>query len=131
MTLEEKVKHWIELVDRDIVAAEIMLKNKQYLYAGFICQQAVEKILKGYFIKVRDEVHPHIHDLLKLVKLAELYEILIEEQKDFLEELNPLYIEARYNSYKKGIAETLTDESIKSIFERTKEFVLWTKEKML
>ena len=130
MTREEKVKYWIELVDDDIDSAEILAKNKKRLHAGFHCQQAVEKIIKCYFIKVKDEVHPHIHDLLKLVERAELLDKLSEEQKMLLRELNPLYIEARYDAYKMKIAETLTDEIIESILTRTKEFVLWTKEKM-
>jgi len=130
MTLEEKVNHWIELIDDDIDSAEILAKRKKKLHTGFHCQQAVEKVIKCYFIKVKDEVHPHIHDLLKLVERAELLEKLSEEQKMLLRELNPLYIEARYNSYKTKIAQTLTDECIESILTRTKEFVLWVKEKM-
>jgi len=131
MTLEEKVKHWIDLVDDDIISAEVLAEKSRNLHAGFHCQQAVEKILKGYFIKVRDEVHPHIHNLLKLVYLAELSDKLSEEQNLFLKELNPLYIEARYDSYKKEIAATLTDERVECILKRTKEFVQWIKEKML
>jgi len=131
MTLEEKVKHWIELADSDILSAEVLAEKKRNLHAGFHCQQAVEKIIKGYFIKIKNDVHPHIHNLLKLARLAELLDILSVEQIAFLEKLNPLYIEARYDSYKNEIAETLTDEVVKNILKQTKEFMLWIKEKML
>ena len=131
MTLDEKVNHWVCIADKDISVSELLIKNGHYLHAGFMCQQAVEKIIKGYFIKVKDEVHPHIHNLIKLVERADLFEKLSKEQIAFLDELNPLYIEARYDSYKNEIAETLTDERLESILKRTKEFVQWIKEKML
>ena len=130
MTQDEKVKHWIDLADSDVSAAETLMKNKHNLHAGFMCQQAVEKIIKGYFIKVRNEVHPHIHDLTKLVKLAELHDLLNDEQISFIKKLNPLYIEARYSEYKMRIAESLTDDIILKTLTQTKEFVLWTKEIM-
>ena len=130
MTQEEKVKHWIDLADNDLIAAQGMIRMKQNLYAGFICQQSVEKIIKGYFIKVKNEVHSHIHDLLKLMKLAELSEMLSDEQKVFLDELNPLYIEARYADYKRKMAQHMTDETTQRILTQTKEFVQWIKEKM-
>ena len=130
MTQEEKIKHWIRIADEDLVVAQGMLKMKHYLYAGFMCQQAVEKILKGYFTKIKDEVPPFIHDLLKIAKKSEIYELLSEEQILLLGDLEPFYIEARYNDYKMKIAKSLTKDITKSILERTKEFVLWTKEKM-
>jgi len=131
MTQEEKIKYWIDISTNDLKAAEIMLNNYQYLYAGFMCQQVVEKIIKGYFTKVKDNPPPHIHDLTKLAKQSGLNDLLSEEQKMFLKEVNPFNIEARYPEYKSKIAEYLTDETTASVFNRTKEFFEWTKEKIL
>jgi len=130
MTNEEKVQHWIKIADNDLVVAQGMIEMKQNLYVGFMCQQATEKLIKGYFIKMKNDVHPHIHDLLKLAERAELLEMLNEEQIALLAELNPMYMEARYVEYKMRILEYLTDEKTKSILEKTKEFVQWMKEKM-
>ena len=130
MTNDEKAKHWIELAESDILSAEVLAEKKLNLHAGFHCQQAVEKIMKGYFIKHKNEVHPHIHNLIKLAYIADLSDKLSDEQNFFLKELNPLYILTRYDSYKKDVAETLTEERINSLLTRTKEFVSWMKEKM-
>jgi len=130
MTQEEKVEHWIRIADSDIVAATVMLKNKLNLYAGFHCQQAVEKILKAYFVKTKNQDHPLIHNLAKIADRAGIYEQLSEEHIKLLEDLEPLYIEARYNDYKMRIAKSLTKDVTKSILGRTKEFLLWIKEKM-
>jgi len=131
MTKEEKVKYWIDLCESDLRVGETLVTNKHNLYAGFMCQQVVEKIIKGYFTKVKDNAPPHIHDLPKLAKLSGLNDLLSEEQKAFLKEVNPFNIEARYPEYKCKIAEYLTDEKTESVFKRTKEFFEWTKEKIL
>ena len=130
MTNEEKVTHWMRISDNDIVAAEAMVKAGQNLYAGFMCQQAVEKALKAYFIKAIDENHPFIHDLERLAKMTGLYESLSGEQVLFLERLSPLYIEARYNDYKMSVSKSLTNDVTKNILEQTKEFTQWLKKKM-
>ncbi|HMT12966.1 MAG TPA: HEPN domain-containing protein, partial [Ignavibacteria bacterium] len=44
-----KIKYWTELSDYDIESARVMLEGKRYLYVGFMCHQAIEKILKAYF----------------------------------------------------------------------------------
>ena len=131
MTKEEKVKYWIDLCEKDLDVGELLVKNKRNLYAGFMCQQVVEKIIKGYFTKVKDNAPPHIHALVTLAERSGLYELLSEEQINFLEEVDPLNIEARYPDYKNKIAKSLTDEKTERVFKQTKEFFEWTKEKIL
>lgn len=130
MTNEEKVKYWVYLSDNDMDTAEVLVKNNRNLHAGFMCQQAVEKIFKGYFAKVKDEVPPFIHDLSKIAERAGFYDLLNDDQISLLEELNPLYIEARYSSYKAVVAEAMTNDKTQKMFEKTKELLQWMKEKM-
>jgi len=61
--MKDKCKYWLELSDYDIGTAEAMLKTKRFLYVGFMCHQAVEKILKAYYNKVYDEPAPYTHNL--------------------------------------------------------------------
>jgi HEPN domain-containing protein len=44
--LREKVKYWIDLSDYDLETAEAMLSSGRYLYVGFMCHKAIEKIIK-------------------------------------------------------------------------------------
>jgi len=130
MTNDEKVSYWIDLSNNDFIVAETLLKNQHNLYVGFMCHQAVEKIFKGYYAKVKNNTPPFKHDLEYLAQQSALYSLLSEEQVSFLEILNPLNIEARYPDYKNKISEYLTDERTQNIFEKTKELLLWTKEKI-
>jgi len=130
VTNDEKVSYWIDLSNNDFIVAETLLKNQHNLYVGFMCHQAVEKIFKGYYAKVKNNTPPFKHDLEYLAQQSALYSLLSEEQVSFLEILNPLNIEARYPDYKNKISEYLTDERTQNIFEKTKELLLWTKEKI-
>ena len=130
MTNEEKVSYWINLSNSDFVAAETLIRNGHNIHAGFLCHQAVEKIFKGYHAKVKNDTPPFKHDLDYLAQQSGLYSLLNEEQISFIEILNPLNIQARYPDCKNKVIQYLTNERIKSIFERTKELLQWTKQKM-
>jgi len=130
MTNEEKIKYWIDLSNTDFAVADTLIKNRHNLYAGFMCHQAVEKIFKGYFTKIKNETPPFKHDLEYLAQQSGLYNLLNDEQISFIELLNPLNIEARYPDYKNKISQYLTDEKILSIYKLTKELLQWTKEKI-
>ena len=130
MTVDEKVKYWIDLSQNDFNVAQTLMKNGHNLYTGFMCHQAIEKIFKGYFAKVKNEPPPFKHDLEYLAQQSGLYNILNEKQILFIEELNPLNIEARYPDYKNKTAQYLTNEKTKVIYKQTKELLQWTKEKI-
>jgi HEPN domain-containing protein len=131
MTTEEKVKYWINLSNEDLKIAKTMMENRYRLYTGFMCHQVIEKIFKASYEYLKNEMPPYIHDLPRLAKLADFYDLFSEKQKLFLNTLNPLNIEARYPDYKERVAKTLTDERCKQIFEQTKLLQQWIKEKIL
>jgi len=60
-----------------------------------MCQQAVEKLLKALVAQQDKENFP-IHHLNRLAELAGIKGDLDAEQFDFLAELTPYSIEARY-----------------------------------
>jgi len=130
MTNEEKVQYWIDLSNRDINTAEYLIIGGHNLHGGYFCHQAVEKVLKAYFAKTTEETPPFIHNLKTLAVKTGLFDVMTNEQKDFVRELNPLNIEARYPEYKNKIAETLTDEIAKTFLTQTKEMIRWIKEKI-
>ena len=109
-----------------------MLNSKRFLYVGFICHQTIEKALKA--VVARDceegEIPPKIHDLSKLAIRAKLFDLMTEEQQDFIEDLNPLNIESRYPEYKDDIAAGLTEENCGELIEGTEELLCWIKEQL-
>ena len=65
-----------------------------------------------------------------LAQKTELYDLMGEQQKDFIEDLNPLNIEARYPDYKNKMAQTMTKEVTQNILTKTMELLQWTKQKI-
>ena len=130
MTNEEKVKYWTDLSDRDLETAEWVNKGGYNLHTGYMCHQAVEKIMKGYFTKLMENTPPYTHNLKDLAIKIGLYDLMSDQQKAFIGTLNPLNIEARYPEYKNKIAQTMTKEVTQNILTNTKELLQWTKQKM-
>jgi len=130
MTNGEKVKYWIDLSDRDLDTAEYLIKGGYNLYGGFMCHQAIEKLLKGYFTKKKEDTPPFTHDLIDLAVKIELYDLMNNEQKAFIGVLNPLNIEARYPEHKNKIAQTMTKATTQNILTHTKELLQWIKQKI-
>jgi HEPN domain-containing protein len=126
----DKVKYWTELSDYDVETAEVMLKNKRYLYVGFMCHQTIEKIFKAYFVRLKNETAPYTHALSYLAKKGEFYDLFSEEQRDFIDMLEPLNIETRYPSYKERLFRSLTDAKCTEILNNTKQLQQWIKQKL-
>jgi len=131
MTKEEKIQYWIELSDYDLETAEAILQTKRYLYVGFMCHQVIEKIFKAVYSMRKSGIPPFVHDLEYLALKSDFYETLSEEQQDFIGELNPLNIQARYPEYKKEISKGLTYAKCAKLLDETKKLQQWTKETIL
>jgi HEPN domain-containing protein len=128
--MENKTAYWIELSDYDLITAEAMLKTKRYLYVGFMCHQTIEKAFKAYFTIFSDEAIPFSHSLSYLAKKGRFYEDFSEEQKDFIDEIEPLNIEARYPSHKERLLKSLNEVKCKELLKKTKTLQEWIKMKL-
>jgi HEPN domain-containing protein len=126
----DKIKYWRELSDYDFETAIAMLKSKRYLYVGFMCHQTIEKIFKAFYWKLRNENPPYSHSLSYIAKKGEYYFQFTEEQKDFIDEIEPLNIEARYPSYKDRLLKSLNHSKSEEIINNTKNLQQWIKEKL-
>ena len=128
--MDDKVKYWLELSEYDLETALAMLNSKRYLYVGFMCHQTIEKIFKAYYTSQKSETAPYSHSLSYLAKKGEFYEKFTEDQKDFIDQVEPLNIEARYPSHKERLLKSLTHEKCLEIIEQTQELQQWIKEKL-
>ena len=125
-----KVLYWIEISDYDLDTAEAMLVSKRYLYVGFMCHQAIEKIFKAYFTSSKLETAPYSHSLSYLAKKGDFYEEFSEDQKDFIDQIEPLNIEARYPSHKERLLKRLTEDKCIEILKKTIDLQRWIKAKL-
>ena len=130
--MNPKIEYWIDISEYDIETARAMLKAGRYLYVGFMCHQAVEKMLKA--IIARDcadgEMPPKIHHLQNLAEKAALFIKMSEAQKEVLRNLNPLNIESRYPEYKNRIGANLTNDICKKLLSETEELLCWIKQQL-
>ena len=128
--MENNTKYWVELSDYDIITAEAMLKTKRYLYVGFMCHQTIEKIFKAFYTSLKNDPAPYSHSLSYLAKKGDFYENFSEEQKDFIDQIEPLNIEARYPSHKERLLKSLSENKCKEILENTIALQTWIKTKL-
>ena len=128
--MDDNVLYWVEISDYDLETAKAMLRSKRYLYVGFMCHQAIEKVFKAYYTNTKSETAPFSHSLSYLAKKGDFYESFSEEQKDFIDQIEPLNIEARYPSHKDRLLKSLTEKKCIEILKGTKELQTWIKEKL-
>ena len=128
--MNDKVTYWIEMSDYDFDTAKAMLETKRYLYVAFMCHQTIEKILKAYWSNVLEEPPLKIHSLSRLAEKSGLDKDMSEEQTDFIDELEPLNIEARYPSYKERLMKSLTSDRCKELIEQPDKLRIWIKSKL-
>lgn len=127
--MNQDVKYWLDLSQYDIDTAKAMFKSGRYLYVLFTSQQAVEKILKAIIVLKTKKFPPRIHDLIKLVNLAEVK--LDIEQKQFLAKLNFYYLETRYPEQIIDLSKDISNDMAKVYLEKSEEILNWLKTKIV
>ena len=130
MSNRERANKWLEIVDEDLSVAEVLYKTGHWLYVGFMCHQVIEKTLKAYWCVCRDDDPPYIHDHERIAKGCGVYTKMNEEQKDFLEGIKRMNIEARYQEVKDAVARSLNRENTERILETTKQLHAWILQKL-
>lgn len=122
--MDKFVAHWIERAEYDLGTAKAMLDTGRYLYVGYMCQQAIEKLLKAIIAQQNKENFP-IHNLSRLVELAQIKNHLNSDQLNFLAELTPYCIEARYGDYKESLSEIINEQKAEKIYQDTVKVFEW------
>jgi HEPN domain-containing protein len=127
--MDKYVSHWFERAEYDLETAMAMLEAKRYLYVAYMCQQAIEKLLKAIIAQHGKENLP-IHNLNRLAELAELSGELQGEQVDLMAELTAYNIEARYGDFKESLSEVVDIQRAKRLYYQTKELFQWLSNKI-
>jgi len=68
--------------------------------------------------------------LPKIGKLGGIWDLLSDEQKQTVDNLIPLQIEARYPEYKEQVAQILTVDTCKELVEETGALLCWIKQQL-
>jgi hypothetical protein len=65
-----------------------------------------------------------------LAKKGNFYDDLSDQQKNFIDQIEPLNIEARYPSHKERLLKSLTGAKCLEIIEETKKLQQWIKARL-
>ena len=92
------VLEWFRFADRDLNSAEYLftMHPQPYEIICYLCQQSVEKHLKGYLIFKGITEPPKIHNLETLNDLCKEYDELFEANSKLCSILTPYGVQPRY-----------------------------------
>jgi HEPN domain-containing protein len=124
---QEKYEYWLDSAQYDLDSATAMYESGRWTYVAFMCQQAVEKLVKGlYTLYISDNV-PRTHNITNLVREFEdkLPEPVTDTRYDLFDDLRSLYINGRYTDFKKKISARMNEQIAKNFLEQTREVFAW------
>lgn len=117
--MENLIALWLERAQYDWETAGAMMSAGRYLYVAFMCQQAVEKMLKGVIQGKTKETPPYTHNLSALAKASDVK--FLEEQLDFLSLLTGYYMNTRYPDYKQRLAKEIDRNKAEEILKKSED----------
>ena len=127
MDAQEKYEYWLDIAQYDLDTAETMLNGGRWLYVVFMCQQAVEKLVKGLYVLYVDDNVPKTHNIRVLIEKFEnlLPEAVSEEQYGLFEDLTIHYLNGRYADYKQKLSESVNEQVATDFLKHAKEAFAW------
>ena len=128
MTKEEVIQFWVESSDKDFQTMDHLYLSGDYMWSLFIGHLVIEKLLKAYYIRTKDESYPMIHNLLRIAEKAGLD--LNEEQQICFSTVTSFNINARYDDYKQSFYQKCTREFTSIWIEKIKDQRSWIKNQL-
>ena len=122
---DKLIKYWIDGSDDDFETMTAMFESKRYSWSLFIGHLMFEKLLKAYYVKIKSDYPPFIHNLLRLAEKADLE--LTDDQREQLVTITAFNINARYDDYKMSFKNKCTLEFTIEWINKLKKMRLWIK----
>jgi len=110
----------------DLTTAQHMLKTGRYIYVVFMCHIAIEKLLKAIVAEITNKTPPKTHNLLYLVKLANLF--IPQELFDFIAKINNSSVVTRYPEDFKMLITSYPEEIVREYHENTEKVLKWLRQ---
>ncbi len=132
MDASEKYSYWKDIAEYDLDTAAAMLNSGRYLYVVFMCQQAIEKLIKGLFVLHNEKEPPRTHNILTIFekihfKILKPDDPKLNEYKPLFEELLAFYISERYPLYKEKLSTVVDRYKAQEVHNKCKEAFEWLK----
>ena len=133
----EKYEYWEDIAQYDLGTARAMLQSGRYLYVVFMCQQAIEKLVKGLYVLYTGMEPQRTHNIWLIFKAFSESDMFLQRVRDpdfenkktaykpFFAELVAYYISERYPSYREKLSETVKSEKARQVMTKTEEVFQW------
>ena len=122
---DKLIKYWIDGSDDDFDTMTAMFESKRYSWSLFIGHLMIEKLLKAYYVKIKSDYPPFIHNLLRLAEKADIE--LTDDQREQLVTITAFNINARYDDYKMSFKNQCTPEFTIEWINKLKKMRPWIK----
>ena len=127
MTKEEKFAYWLQLAQYDLDTARAMHTGGRWFYVVYMCQQAIEKLVKGLFNFYIDDNVPKIHNIrFILSKIENKLSLTVDrEVYNLTDTLSAHYLNNRYPDFSKQLNINIDKDKAANLLEKTQEAFAW------
>jgi HEPN domain-containing protein len=126
MDAQEKYEYWLDIAKYDLETANAMYSSGRWLYVVFMCQQAVEKLVKGMYTLYVDDNVPRIHNIKMIVeRFEDKLPVKVQEKFDFFDTLSAYYLNNRYPDFISKLSPQIKKHEAGAILSQTKEVFAW------
>lgn len=116
LSIKKQIEYWRDGAAQSYDAMMVLKKGGKYSESLFFGHLVLEKILKAFVVLETKQDAPKIHNLARLVELANLE--LDKEVKEYISVANSFNIRARYDDYKKSFYKICTKEYTENNLEK-------------
>jgi HEPN domain-containing protein len=127
LNAQDKYEYWLDIAQYDLVTADAMLSSGRWVYVVFMCQQAIEKLVKGLYTLYIDENVPRVHNIKTLVERFEdaLPTSVPEDKYEFFDTLSSYYLNNRYPDFMSKLSTQITKTEAEKTLAQTREGFNW------
>jgi HEPN domain-containing protein len=127
MNSQKKLQIWLDKAKYDLETAEAMFNAERWLYVSVMCQQTIERLVKGLYTFYIDDNVPRSHNITKIIKQFEnqFSSPIFQDRLKFFDQLSIFYLEDRYEVEIENMNELFNKEQARKILLETKEAYKW------
>lgn len=125
--MRREIDVWVQQAEIDLESAEKNFNQQTYYVCAFLCQQAVEKLMKALIMVKTKNAPPNLHNLRELGELIGLPLTLQSKAR----KLSRDFIISRYPDAAGDVPAKIYDEQItKEILSDAKELFEWLQKQL-
>lgn len=125
--MRREIDIWVEQAELDLDAAEKNFEQGIFFVCAFLCQQAVEKLMKAVLMVKTKNSPPNLHNLRELGEQIGLPQELLTKAR----KLSRDFIISRYPDAAGDVPAKIYDKEItKEILQDAKELFAWLEKQL-